>query len=52
MVGADGGRSRVREELGVGFPGRDGRISLVVADIALEPHTGLPTEWRLPAFDG
>ncbi|MFI0740514.1 FAD-dependent monooxygenase [Streptomyces sp. NPDC021100] len=51
LVGADGGRSRVRGELGVGFPGRDGRISLVVADIVPEPHEALPTEWCLPVFD-
>nr|WP_240152116.1 FAD-dependent monooxygenase [Streptomyces mobaraensis] len=51
LVGADGGRSRVRRELGVGFPGRDGRISMVVADIVPEPHEALPTEWRLPVFD-
>ncbi|WP_171167812.1 FAD-dependent monooxygenase [Streptomyces sp. I05A-00742] len=51
LVGADGGRSRVRKELGVGFPGRDGRFSMVVADIVLEPDPALPTEWRLPSFD-
>ncbi|MBZ4319667.1 FAD-dependent monooxygenase [Streptomyces huiliensis] len=51
LVGADGGRSRVRGALGVGFPGRDGRISLAVADIVPEPHEALPTEWRLPSFD-
>ncbi len=47
-VGADGGRSRVRKELGVDFPGRDGRISMVVADVELAEDPSLPTEWRLP----
>ncbi|MCC3774169.1 FAD-dependent monooxygenase [Streptomyces sp. UNOB3_S3] len=51
LVGADGGRSRVRKELGVGFPGRDGRYSLVVADVVLAEDSALPTEWRLPNPD-
>ncbi|AZQ70892.1 FAD-dependent oxidoreductase [Streptomyces luteoverticillatus] len=51
LVGADGGRSRVRKELGVGFPGRDGRYSLVVADIVLADDSALPTDWRLPNPD-
>ncbi|MDT0451298.1 FAD-dependent monooxygenase [Streptomyces hesseae] len=51
LVGADGGRSRVRKELGVGFPGRDGRYSLVVADVVLAEDSALPTDWRLPNPD-
>ncbi len=51
LVGADGGRSRVRKELGVGFPGRDGRYSMVVADVVLARDAGLPTDWQLPRFD-
>ncbi|MFI9718897.1 FAD-dependent monooxygenase [Streptomyces sp. NPDC052396] len=47
LVGADGGRSPVRKLLGVGFPGRDGRISAAIADIRLD-GPGLPEEWRLP----
>ncbi|MFC4081832.1 FAD-dependent monooxygenase, partial [Amycolatopsis samaneae] len=47
----DGGRSRVRKELGVAFPGRDGRISLVVADVELADDPALPTEWRLPSYE-
>ncbi|KNB52574.1 FAD-dependent monooxygenase [Streptomyces caatingaensis] len=51
LVGADGGRSRVRKELGVGFPGRDARVSLAVADVELEDDPALPTEWRPPPFE-
>ncbi|MBH1936392.1 FAD-dependent monooxygenase [Streptomyces sp. AV19] len=51
LAGADGGRSRVRKELGVGFPGRDGRVSLAVADVELADDPALPAEWRLPSFD-
>ena len=52
LVGADGGHSTVRRLLGVPFPGRDGRIGMVVADIELAPaqaESGGPDEsWRLP----
>ncbi|GAA0409230.1 FAD-dependent monooxygenase [Streptomyces luteireticuli] len=51
LVGADGGRSRVRKELAVGFPGRDARVSMAVADLELEDDPELPTEWQLPSFD-
>ncbi len=51
LVGADGGRSRVRKLLGVGFPGRDGRIAAAIADIRLDEPPGRSLEWRLPSFD-
>ncbi|MEV6669718.1 FAD-dependent monooxygenase [Streptomyces sp. NPDC051162] len=51
LVGADGGRSQVRKRLGVGFPGRDGRLSMVVADVVLADDSALPTTWRLPTFE-
>ncbi|MFE0028366.1 FAD-dependent monooxygenase [Amycolatopsis sp. NPDC059021] len=50
-VGADGGRSRVRKELGVAFPGRDGRVSMAVADVVLAEDPRLPTEWRIPNLE-
>jgi 2-polyprenyl-6-methoxyphenol hydroxylase-like FAD-dependent oxidoreductase len=52
LVGADGGRSTVRRLLGVPFPGRDGRIGMVVADIELAAaragSDGHDEPWRLP----
>ncbi|MFF4403113.1 FAD-dependent monooxygenase [Streptomyces sp. NPDC001404] len=52
LVGADGSRSRVRRELGVAFPGRDGRVSMVVADVVLDDPGGiLPEQWQLPSFE-
>ncbi|KAA2258030.1 FAD-dependent oxidoreductase [Solihabitans fulvus] len=50
LVGADGGRSVVRKHLGVGFPGRGGRVSMVVADVVLR-NGDTDGEWRLPTFE-
>ncbi|PZU69330.1 FAD-dependent oxidoreductase [Sphingobium sp.] len=36
LVGADGGRSFVRHELGIGFPGKTLGVRAIVADVALE----------------
>ncbi|GGQ09475.1 FAD-dependent monooxygenase [Streptosporangium pseudovulgare] len=48
LVGCDGGRSAVRELLGIPFPGLDGRLRMAVADITL---TGpAPTSWSLPVM--
>ncbi|MFI7229704.1 FAD-dependent monooxygenase [Nonomuraea angiospora] len=48
LVGCDGGRSTVRELLGIGFPGLDGRLRMAVADLTL---TGpAPTSWSLPVM--
>jgi len=41
LVGADGGRSFVRQSLGIGFPGKTLGIRAVVADIMLQ---GLPRD--------
>lgn len=41
LIGADGGRSFVRQSLGIGFPGRTLGIRAVVADIMLH---GLPRD--------
>ncbi|WP_052681545.1 FAD-dependent monooxygenase [Saccharothrix sp. ST-888] len=51
LVGADGGRCTVRQLLGAAFPGRDGRISAVVADVLLDGGETAPAEWRLPDFE-
>jgi len=45
LVGADGGRSRVRHELGIGFAGKTLGVRAVVADVVL---TGLGREaWHV-----
>jgi 2-polyprenyl-6-methoxyphenol hydroxylase-like FAD-dependent oxidoreductase len=48
LVGCDGARSGVRKGLGVDFPGRDGRVRALVADVTLAGGDG-PAEWTLPA---
>jgi 2-polyprenyl-6-methoxyphenol hydroxylase-like FAD-dependent oxidoreductase len=47
LVGCDGGRSTVRKLVGVGFPGRPGRLSMVVADVVFTAPAehGLPSRW-------
>ncbi|MEV4124478.1 FAD-dependent monooxygenase [Nocardia sp. NPDC049707] len=46
LVGCDGGRSTVRELLGIEFPGLDGRLHMAVTDLTL---TGpAPTSWSIP----
>ncbi|GAA3010509.1 FAD-dependent monooxygenase [Actinokineospora diospyrosa] len=47
LVGCDGGRSTVRKQLGVEFPGTDASVFAFVADIVLEdvPST-IPTQLR------
>jgi 2-polyprenyl-6-methoxyphenol hydroxylase-like FAD-dependent oxidoreductase len=50
LVGCDGGRSVVRKQLGVAFPGRDARMCALVADVTLAG--GGPSEWDLPAPKG
>lgn len=42
LVACDGGHSTIRKLLGVPFPGRPGKTTMVLADVALE-GTGLPT---------
>jgi 2-polyprenyl-6-methoxyphenol hydroxylase-like FAD-dependent oxidoreductase len=49
LAACDGGRSTVRTLLGVPFPGRDGRVSALVADVTLAQERS--SEWRLPSFD-
>ncbi|MEV4394892.1 FAD-dependent monooxygenase [Nonomuraea sp. NPDC049607] len=51
LVGCDGGRSTVRELLGIGFPGLDGRLLSVVADITIsDPDGAVPETWTLPVM--
>jgi 2-polyprenyl-6-methoxyphenol hydroxylase-like FAD-dependent oxidoreductase len=50
LVGCDGARSTVRRRSGIGFPGRDGRLCALVADVTLAG--GGPSEWTLPAPQG
>ncbi|MER7246272.1 FAD-dependent monooxygenase [Kribbella sp. NPDC000426] len=47
IVGCDGARSAVRRLAGIGFPGRDGRYSAVVADVVI---SGLEAGWELPSL--
>ncbi|MEU4235912.1 FAD-dependent monooxygenase [Actinoplanes sp. NPDC026619] len=47
LVGCDGAHSAVRKQSGVDFPGRDGRVCAVVADVTLAGAG--PAEWALPA---
>src|SRR5215471_17277889 len=47
LVGCDGGHSTVRKLVGVHFPGRDGKFSMVVADVRLSEGAGrVPTRTR------
>ncbi|HVT99099.1 MAG TPA: FAD-dependent monooxygenase [Acidobacteriaceae bacterium] len=47
LVGCDGGHSTVRKLVGVNFPGRDGKSSMVVADVRLAGGAGkVPTRAR------
>ncbi|MFK4085299.1 FAD-dependent monooxygenase [Kribbella sp. NPDC020789] len=48
VVGCDGARSAVRKLSGIGFPGRDGRFSAVVADVVID---GVQTDWQLPELE-
>ncbi|MFF3667081.1 FAD-dependent monooxygenase [Microtetraspora malaysiensis] len=51
LVGCDGGRSTVRELLGIGFPGLDGKLSSVVCDITISDPDGAVSEtWSLPVM--
>jgi 2-polyprenyl-6-methoxyphenol hydroxylase-like FAD-dependent oxidoreductase len=50
LVGCDGARSTVRRQSGIDFPGRDGRMCAVVADVTL--HGDGPSEWKLPTPQG
>jgi 2-polyprenyl-6-methoxyphenol hydroxylase-like FAD-dependent oxidoreductase len=50
LVGCDGPRSVVRRQSGIDFPGRDGRMCALVADITLAGAG--PSQWELPAPKG
>ncbi|ACZ88542.1 FAD-dependent monooxygenase [Streptosporangium roseum] len=51
LAGCDGGRSTVRGLLEIDFPGLDGRLSSVVADITLaDPDGAVPATWHLPVM--
>ncbi|HWD79301.1 MAG TPA: FAD-dependent monooxygenase [Kribbella sp.] len=47
VVGCDGARSAVRQLSGIGFPGRDGRFTAVVADVVI---SGVQPDWQLPSL--
>ncbi|MGZ0149462.1 FAD-dependent monooxygenase [Kribbella sp. WER1] len=47
VVGCDGAHSAVRTMTGLGFPGRDGRFTAVVADVVL---SGIEADWQLPTL--
>jgi 2-polyprenyl-6-methoxyphenol hydroxylase-like FAD-dependent oxidoreductase len=50
LVGADGGHSTVRKLVGAEFPGRDGRVSMAVADVVLADPRATDEGWQLPSF--
>jgi 2-polyprenyl-6-methoxyphenol hydroxylase-like FAD-dependent oxidoreductase len=51
VVGCDGARSAVRKLTGIGFPGRDGRMSAVVADVVLDDNRAESNgRWQLPSL--
>ena len=57
LIGCDGGRSRVREAAGIGFPRTPEIRITALADVVLPPQTVLPTNTRpgvriLPLPDG
>ncbi|MFD7153653.1 FAD-dependent monooxygenase [Kribbella sp. NPDC059898] len=47
VVGCDGAHSAVRTLTGIGFPGRDGRFTAVVADVVI---SGVQPNWQLPSL--
>jgi 2-polyprenyl-6-methoxyphenol hydroxylase-like FAD-dependent oxidoreductase len=48
LVGCDGAHSTVRKQLGVAFPGRDPRMSAIVADLTLDNGAAPSPGWKLP----
>nr|WP_279579467.1 FAD-dependent monooxygenase [Fodinicola feengrottensis] len=53
VVGADGAHSAVRKLTGFGFPGRDARIQLAVADLTFSQRpAGISDQWELPTTGG
>ncbi|GAA0933868.1 FAD-dependent monooxygenase [Kribbella koreensis] len=51
LIGCDGGRSAVRKLTAIDFPGRDGRMSAVVADVVLDDQRAESSgRWQLPSL--
>jgi 2-polyprenyl-6-methoxyphenol hydroxylase-like FAD-dependent oxidoreductase len=51
LAGCDGAHSAVRKLTGIDFPGRDGRISAVVADVVLHDDRAESNDrWELPSL--
>ncbi|MGW4399835.1 FAD-dependent monooxygenase [Amycolatopsis nivea] len=48
LVGCDGGRSKVRESAGIGFPGSDGTMSSMLGDFAVVDHEAIAAAGRIP----
>lgn len=47
VVGCDGGQSTVRELAGIAFPGTDGKVTSVVADVRVGRSSNLPSgQWQ------
>ncbi|WP_409465018.1 FAD-dependent monooxygenase [Amycolatopsis sp. GA6-003] len=50
LVGCDGGRSKVRESAGIGFPGSDGTMSSMLGDFAVVDHDEIAAAGRTPVL--
>lgn len=50
LVGCDGGRSKVRESAGIGFPGSDGTMSSMLGDFAVVDREEIAAAGRVPVL--
>lgn len=50
LVGCDGGRSKVRESAGIGFPGSDGTMSSMLGDFAVVDQEEIAAAGRSPVL--
>ncbi|WP_158883660.1 FAD-dependent monooxygenase [Amycolatopsis anabasis] len=50
VVGCDGGRSKVRECAGIGFPGTDGTMSAMLGDFAVADKEAIAAAGRTPVL--
>ncbi|RSN54412.1 monooxygenase [Amycolatopsis sp. WAC 04182] len=50
LVGCDGGRSKVRESAGIGFPGTDGTMSAMLGDFAVVDADAIAAAGKSPVL--